>query len=116
MKRVSIIFWLITLGISGCKDKAENPLPLSSTGFEIFYIYPNPNNGFIMIGVNNESNQDYQLLLFDPEGVKIYSDAIPKKSKRDLAYNLKEKRAGNGIFTAILQTPTTTFTKKIIVE
>ena len=112
----SISFFLLFLLLTGCKDKLENVSPTTSVGFEILTLYPNSNLGQVAIQVINESANEYQLLIFDPEGMKIFSDIIPKNTKKDFRYNLKAKRAGSGIFTAILQTPTTTITKKIIVE
>ena len=112
----SILFFLLFLLIVGCKDKSESISPKTSIGFEVLTLYPNPNLGQVAIQVFNESPDEYQLFIFDPEGRKIFSDIIPKKVNKDFRYDLKAKRAGSGIFTAILQTPTTTITKKIIVE
>lgn len=112
----SILFFLLFLLLTGCKDKSGSILPTTSVRFEILTLYPNSNSGQVAIQIINESSSEYQLLIFNPEGMKIFSDIIPKNTKKDFRYNLKEKRAGSGIFTAILQTPTTTITKKIIVE
>ncbi|MES2518093.1 MAG: T9SS type A sorting domain-containing protein [Bacteroidota bacterium] len=114
MKNIKLIVYLLFFftPIIGCKDKAEESL---STTVNILMVYPNPNNGSIGIGVSNESEYDYQLNIFDPEGLKIFTNTISRKSVKNLNINVKANREGNGIFTVILQTSTTTITKKIIV-
>lgn len=116
MKTNRLIVYLLLLFFTpliSCKDKAEESLS-TSIGFEIISVFPNPNNGNIMVYVNNESEQDYQLNIFDPEGLKTFTNTISKKSIKNLNINLKANRDGNGIFTVILQNPTTSITKRII--
>ena len=76
-----------------------------------FYIYPNINNGNFIVEARNESQQEYQLFVFDPQGKKIANQSVPKMSNKNIVINAEQK----GTYHATLQTPSATFTRKILV-
>jgi|GEM_PF-2078795 len=105
----TILLLLFSMLVVSCK--ADEPIPTDIR----MDIYPNPNNGIIRINVNNNSDQSYQLIIFDPEGNKIYEKSGVMKSQIDYAFNLKEKEDRTGIFYAILKTTTSTIKTRIFV-
>jgi hypothetical protein len=105
----TILLLLFSILVTSCKVDEPNPTDIRMD------VYPNPNNGSIRINVNNNSNQSYQLIIFDPEGNKIYEKSGDKKSQIEYAFNLKEKEDRTGIFYAILKTPTSTIKTRIFV-
>ena len=97
-------------------NNIEEILPSQSriAGAEVgasFYVYPSINNGNFIVEVNNESQQEYQLFVFDPQGKKIETQAIPKMSVKSVVIKAEQK----GTYHATLQTPLSTFTRKILV-
>ena len=94
----TILLLLFSMLVVSCKVDEPNPTDIRMD------VYPNPNNGSIRINVNNSSDQPYQLIIFDPEGNKIYEKSGDKKSQIDYAFNLKEPEDRTGIFYAVLKT------------
>jgi hypothetical protein len=78
---------------------------------ESFDAYPSVNNGTFTVQASNDSEQEYQLFVFDPQGKKIANQTIPKKDGKSITIKAEQK----GTYHAILQTPSSTFFRKILV-
>jgi uncharacterized membrane protein len=76
-----------------------------------FYVYPNINNGTFTVQASNDSEQEYQLFVFDPQGKKIANQTIPRKDTKSIMIEAEQK----GTYHATLQTPSSTFFRKILV-
>jgi hypothetical protein len=105
----TILLILFSVLIISCKTDDPSPSDIRMD------VYPNYNNGIVSINVNNQSDQTYQLLIFDPEGNIIYERLGNKKSQMDFLFNLKEPKDRTGIFYAVLKTSTSTIKTRIFV-
>ena len=112
LKLLSLVTFLSLFSCNGVEEilPSQNKVAAGEAG-ESFYIYPNVNNGNFTVGVNNESQQEYQLFVFDPQGKKIANQSVPKMSIKSIVINAEQK----GTYHATLQTPSSTFTRKILV-
>lgn len=106
----TILLLLFSILMVSCK--ADDPSSPSDIRMDV---YPNPNNGIIDIQVNNNSNESYQLIIFDPEGNKMSETSGDKKSQKSYRFNLKADKDRTGIFYAILKTSTSTIKTRIFV-
>lgn len=82
---------------------------------ELINIYPNINNGILGVSVNNESDQEFQLFIFDPQGKKIITQIVLKRTSKNFQFDIKSMTNQVGTYHVTLQTPNSTFTQKFIV-
>ena len=112
LKLLSLITFLFLFSCNGIEEilPSQNKIAAAEDGAS-FYIYPNVSNGNFIVEANNESQQEYQLFVFDPQGKKIANQSVPKMSVKRIVINAEKK----GTYHATLQTPSSTFTRKILV-
>jgi hypothetical protein len=105
----TILLLLFSILIVSCKadDSDSSDLRID--------VFPNYNNGIFDIMVNNYSEQTYQLLIFDPEGNKIYEKSGETYRQNRYSFELKKITNRTGVFYAVLKTPTSTIKTRIFV-
>ena len=111
-KLLSLVAFVFLFSCNGIEEilPSQSKIAAVEDG-ESFYAFPSINNGTFTVQASNESEQEYQLFVFDPQGKKIVSQIIPKKDNKSITIKAEQK----GTYHATLQTPSSTFTRKILV-
>lgn len=112
LKLLSFVSFLFLFSCNGIEEilPSKSKIAAAEDGTS-FYVYPSISNGTFTVQASNESEQEYQLFVFDPQGKKIVSQIIPKKDNKSITIKAEQK----GTYHATLQTPSSTFTRKILV-
>ncbi len=112
LKLLSLISFLFLFSCNGIEEilPSQSRVAAVEDGAS-FYVYPSINGGTFTVEASNDSEQEYQLSVFDTQGKKIANQTIPKKSSKNVNIKAEQK----GTYHATLQTPSSTFFRKILV-
>lgn len=84
-------------------------LPTEERG--AFKIFPNPTSGTLMVEVEQQTDPDTELLIYDQYGELVVKQPFTKVIKKELDLNLKK-----GIYSVYLQSKEGTEVKKLIIN
>lgn len=112
LKLLSLFSFLFLFSCNGIEEilPSQSKIVAADDG-ATFDVYPSINSGIFTVYASNDSEQEYQLFVFDTQGKKIANQTIPNKDGKSITIKAEQK----GTYHATLQTPSSTFFRKILV-